>query len=220
MPEPDERDLPVEHADQEDESSRSPEPEHAPVVSGSAGVGVGKFPRALNRFNWGAFFLPVFWGVAYGVWPIVIVWLMALAASLFFTTFAAEGAERLQVIAAIAVGTEIVSGLARLWAGSNANLLLWRRDQLRLEVLSGSEPRFTVEKYEAKQRVWRIAGAIMLGLSAVTVGLLNAQQWATFGLTIVGPALPVIWIVAEVSLGIWLDSRMKTDQPLPAPAGR
>jgi len=178
--------------------------------------GVGRLPLGLRRFNWGAFLLPLFWGAAYGLWPVVSAWLLAaLTPIVLALMFATEGRTTLPftTFVGIAVVSEMVAGLTRLWAGANANRLLWRREALRLELVPTSQPRFSTERYSARQRNWVLwGGALMLIGTAVGVPL-AIPTWQEYGLTYVGAFMPLVWLAAEVMLAFWLDVRMRMEPP-------
>jgi hypothetical protein len=193
--------------------------EQADPTSAERPFGVGEMPLALNRFNWGAFFLPFFWGFAYRSYQVVGAWAVAIGAPLVMSLVVPTG-ENAPVanIIGVTVAAELVSGLARLWAGANANRLLWARETLRLQVVMGSAPAYTTAHFESRQRAWTLWGAIIIAVGAFVTVPINAYLWRGSGLTYVGAVVPVVWLLAEVGLGLWLDSRMRAEPSEGEPA--
>lgn len=175
--------------------------------------GSGEMPDELNRFNWGAFLLPVVWGVVYGSWQIVGVWALALMAPLLLASLVGGASSLLSNVILLSVASEIAAGVARLWAGANANRMLWRRDAMRLQVLTSARPRFTVERYKARQRLWTIWGAVIVGVSSVVAVPFMGMMWQEYELTYVGGVMPLVWLAAEVLLALWLDARVRAEPP-------
>lgn len=176
-------------------------------------LGVGAPSPALRRFNWGAFLLPLIWGAVYGSWQILGVWMLALISPLFVGALMGTGQERVTATAVVGVTvvSEVLAGLARLWAGLNANRLVWAREAMRLEYVPDSTPRITVERFVSRQRVWTIWGAIIMGTSALVTVPFTARVWSEYGLTYVGAVMPLVWLAMEVGLGLWLDSRLRAE---------
>jgi putative Ca2+/H+ antiporter (TMEM165/GDT1 family) len=172
-------------------------------------------PSELNRFSWGAFLLPLFWGVAYGSWPVLGAWALALAVPLLLAAMFGTPAPNTSVatIIGVTVVSELVAGVVRLWVGANANRTLWMRESFRLSVLPDAKTRFTVERFLGKQAKWTIWGAILVGAGFLVLIPTTAQTWSKYELTYVGAAVPLVWLAAEVFLGVWLDSRMRMEPP-------
>jgi hypothetical protein len=187
--------------------------EQAEQVHRDRPFGVGEFPRELSRFNWGAFLLPIAWGVVYGAWPVVAVWAAAALLPLVIAMMLGEAAVLLQNVILVTVVAEIASGLARLWSGVNANRVLWKRDAMRLEVSEKAKPRFTMERFRTRQRQWVIWSAALVGVTSAASIPLAASVWADYELTYVGAVMPILWLGAEVLLGVWLDTRMRSEPP-------
>ncbi|HSK47427.1 MAG TPA: hypothetical protein VLA05_05410 [Coriobacteriia bacterium] len=175
--------------------------------------GVGEFPKELRRFSWGAFMLPLFWGATYGSWQIMATWLIALASPLFFGSLVGSGeaGTPTSTIIGVVVLSEIVAGVARLWAGSNANRLLWQREATRLAVLPDSKPRFNLGKFASRQRLWALWGSIIVIVGALGSIPFTSEVWREYGLTYVGALMPVVWLAVEIVLGLWMDVRMRMD---------
>lgn len=178
------------------------------------GFGKGDLPENLRRFNWGAFFLPFFWGVAYRSWPVLAAWFVAVTSPMLIIamTGATRGG-RLSVVLGVSVASEIVAGLCRLWAGLNANSGLWRRDALLREMLPAYQSRLTIDRFTARQRIWTIVGAVVALLSAALIAPFEASVWREYGLAYIGGAMPIVWLVAEILLGLWLDDRIRKEPP-------
>jgi len=180
-----------------------------------ASYGVGKIPAVIRRFNWGAFMLPLFWGAAYGSWQIIGVWLFALVSPLFVAalTRTDQAGASISAIIGVTVLGEAVSGLARLWAGANANRLLWQREALRMAVVPESGPRFTVSRFTSRQKLWGLWGAVIVVVGTVATVPFTTSVWEEYGLTYVGALMPVVWLLIEIMLGFWLDNRMRLEPP-------
>lgn len=180
--------------------------------------GVGEFPAELNRFSWGAFLLPFFWGIANNSWPVLTAWVVGTTSPLLIASMMGVDSKTPVVTSLIAaeVLSEIVSGIARLWAGANAYRLLWRRDSLLSEI--GRPPkRGAIGAFLAKQRTWTIVGAIAMSLVAVGSIPIAADFWKDYGLRYAGPAISTGWLMAEVLLGMWLGKQMRAEQPAEVP---
>lgn len=188
----------------------------------AAGFGRGEMPASLRRFNWGAFLLPLFWAIAYGAWPIAAFWLFAPLVPLAMGSILGyDGtAATLSVLIGVTIVSEALGGLVRLWAGANANRIVWRNEALRLEVVEGSQPRFTVERFTARQLTWMRVGWALMVVGAGAAAWLEANSWGEFGLKIPGGVMPILWLVAEVALAVWLSGRMRAESPdSPEPLG-
>lgn len=182
--------------------------------------GVGEMPDDLYRFSWAAFTLPFIWGATYGVWPVVMWWLVASLAPIILASalgFDLETSPASTVII-VAVFSEAVSGIYRLWAGVNAHSLLWRRETVRLSVLPGSKPRFSIARFKKRQRTWIIVGWVLLIVALILSLAMNYVTWQGFGLSIAGAVAPLVFMGAEVWLGVWLSLKMVQERPGPADA--
>lgn len=202
--------MPAESSEPSD-NIPSPEADEQPAVYGRV-FGVGEFPRQLDRFAWGAFLLPFFWGIANNSWPVLTAWVIGTTSPLLITSMFGINGEMPPVSTLIAaeVLSEIVAGAARLWAGANAYRLLWRRDALLNEI--GRPPRRGfVGAFLAKQRTWTLVGGIAMTLVAIGSVPLSAEFWKDYGLQNVAPAVSVGWLVAEVLLGMWLGRQMRAE---------
>ncbi len=188
--------------------------------------GGGEFPRELDRFNWGAFFVPAFWAVAYGTWPILFFWLFTLLLPIFLLMITGSfGQTTLEAsIVGVTVISQFAEGVMRLWAGANANAMLWKRETLRLDVVEGSRPRFSLERFVARQRTWTIIGAVIMVLSIAGVVMLAALPGASgdqlreqVGVASSDAVLALVWAVAEFVLALWLAGKMRADRHAAAP---
>lgn len=190
------------------------------------GVGEGDMPAEFNTFNWGAFLLPFFWGLAYGVWPVVTLWLVALMTPIVLAIFAGSGGESsLEAsLVGITVISEIVSGVIRLYIGSSANRLFWTREQLRLQVVEDSLPRVSMNRFLGRQRIWIIVGWVFMAASiagVAVIALLGGESGTALrdqlGVTQIDAGLSIVWLLAEVLLGVWLAWKMRQDLPAGPP---
>jgi hypothetical protein len=177
--------------------------------------GTGPLPSELNRFSWGAFLLPLFWGVAYGVWPLVAIWAGVLVTPLMLSAFAVTPGQTppASTVVGVSVISELVRGLGLLWAGTAAYRMLWRRESFRLEVLTGSRPRFTVERFLSRQRVWTVWGAVIMIVGTAVMVPFGFEAWRSYGLAYAGALMPLLWLAAELLLAFWLDVRMRAEPP-------
>jgi len=191
-----------------------------PQAAPEAGFGVGEMPDDLYRFSWAAFTLPFFWGIAYGVWPIVIWWLVSLMLPFLLAALFGTGVgEQVSILVGVTVAAETVNGMVRLWAGTSGHTLLWRKEAFRLKVLPGAAPRFGVSRFKSRQRLWTVGGWILLISALVASVIVNYVQWAKYGLSIPAAAEPLIFMGAEVWLGVWLSLKMRDERPgVPGPA--
>lgn len=181
------------------------------------GFGSGEMPPELDRFNWGALLLPSIWGIVYGVWPVVTLWLLGLSTPVIL--MAIVGVAGPTAVSSAAVGISVVSQIIgitiSLYIGASATRMLWRREQLRLEVL-GVPARFSVEKYRARQKVWTRVGVVFLvfslfGLGIIGLGSDDVANQVRAQLQ-VGPwdaAIASVWLAAEIGLGLWLSAQMR-----------
>lgn len=183
-------------------------------------VGQGEPPASFNRFNWGAFLLPVFWGLAYGVWPVVSIWLLSLLVPLGLGMIAASGGSSAIESSAIGITiiSEVASGIARLYIGANANRLLWSRERIRLELVEGSLPRVSVSRFVSRQRVWAIVGWSLMAFSIASVAVLAlldgeiaSAARSQIGITKLDAAVSIVWLLAEIGLGVWLAIKMRQE---------
>lgn len=200
-----------------------------PPVLARRGFGAGEFPDELYRFNWGAFLLPQFWGLAHAAWPIVLAWLLTIFVPIALAgLFLGDGGVRTTAaIAGITVLSELTLGGVRLWAGLSANQISWQREARRLTLLEGTNPRFDVARFVSRQRVWAAVGAGLALLSVVGAAVLAfsvdpaiAQMREELGITGLDAGVSVLFLLVEVALGFWLGSRMRSqgpDRPVDAP---
>jgi hypothetical protein len=204
--------------------------ENLPGVSPvSLDFGVGDFPRELDRFNWGAFLLPLPWGVGFGAWTVVLLWmLMATVPLLFATIVGSFGKEALAAnLLLVTLVAEVISGGIRLWIGANATKMLWAREQQRLRLVEGAQPRFGVTRYLARQRTWTGVGIGLTVLMIASLGLLVfstdpmvASMMEKQGITSQDAALSAFWLVAEAGLGLWLAAKMRQEDAVEPPPSR
>lgn len=109
-------------------------------------------PTCLNKWNWGAFAMPVLWGLLNGIgWPFFV----GIASIVFGYYFAIKlnpdaivsWGRTLSTIAFIIIG---------LYLGNAGNRIAWRR----------KEEHTTIEDFEKKQNIWNIVGIVISSLSA------------------------------------------------------
>jgi len=182
------------------------------------GVGDGPMPDTLMRFNWGAFCLPALWGVVHGTWSLIGLWLAAqllpvAAAALGFVS-TAQGTISMPALIGVSVIAEAFLGFVRIWSGASANRLYWERASLRLAALPAATPKVDTAQFRARQRLWEQWGAAGLGLGLVLTVVSNYMQLKPYGLqwAFVGESL--VFLAAEVALGIWFAGQMRAEYPL------
>lgn len=176
-------------------------------------VGVGEMPAEVYRFNWGAFLMPGVWGVFYGIWQMIALWLASILAPFAVVSLGGGDATALPSLISASVISEAVVGVARLWAGMNANRLYWQREQLRLSVIPDATPKFEIGKFLRRQRGWGIWGAIILAPTIAINVPASYTQWQKYQMGTTGVMLPLLWLFAEACLGAWLGYRMTVDGP-------
>ena len=191
------------------------------------GFGAGELPHDLNRFNWGAFFMPLFWSVGFGAWSVLWLWMIMATSPIVIVAIVGSFGEDVlaQNLLLVTVIAEVVAGAIRLWIGANANRLLWTRERLRLEFVEGARPRFSAVKFAARQRTWasvgvwftlaRLAGLALLAFSPEP---LVAEALERQGATAQDVLLSGFWLLAEIALAWWLAGAMRRDaQPQELP---
>jgi hypothetical protein len=190
--------------------------------------GVGEMPPELDRFNWGAFLLPLPWGVWYTLWPVVSLWMvMALTPLVLALLVSLTGEEQLVSSAlGITIVSEVIGGVIRLWIGVSATRMLWARESLRLRVVERAQPRLSSDRYRSRQKKWTIAGIVVNVLGLAGLALLTfsnnpstVQLRTQQGIRPLDAGLSAFWLVVEVGLALWLASRMQTERAADDPAG-
>lgn len=209
----------VAHEPSEDEDQAGEGRSQAPLEM--LGFGAGRMPAEIYAFSWGAFFLPVVWGIVYGVWPVVSVWLGTMLLPFAVSALFGLGTDSTasQILGA-AIVTEMCVAAARLWVGSNANMWLWRKESLRLTLLQGTTPRFSVAQFISRQRVWVIVGAVLQSLSAGLLAFAALAPQEFYAILeqqqlLVGRrdmAMSLVWVIAEVVLAAWLAAQMRKER--------
>lgn len=183
------------------------------------GVGDGEPSAQMLRFNWGAFFMPGLWALVYGVWPLVGLWLAAVTLPLLLgfsvgLVVALQGATlSLGALIGVTLTADVFAALCRLWAGANANRLYWKREAARLAANPAAVPATSVTRFLGRQAKWLVWGAVGAVVStAVTIPAAMAS-WRPYGLAGAAVAEPVVWLLAEIALGLWLAGRMRLEHP-------
>ena len=181
------------------------------------GVGEGDAPASMLRFNWGAFFVPGLWALVYGVWPLIGLWLaavtfpLALGFAVGLVVSVRGDALSLAALIGVTVVSELVVALSRLWTGANANRLYWKREASRLAAGPAAMAVTSVPRFLGRQGKWRVWGATgAVVATAITVPA-AAVTWRAYGLGWAAVAEPIVWLGAEIALGIWLSGRMRLE---------
>lgn len=194
---------------------RTPRREDIPLSLGA--FGVGEFPASLQRFNWGAFLLPAVWGVVYAVWRIVGLWFLAAFAPLFlsivFGVTQTNGALAIPSLIAITVVSDAFLAFVRLWTGGNANRMLWEHEAVRLRIKPEARPKFTNQSYVGRQRRWTLWGiaGLVVGLGFAVVS--NYRLMQPYGLGVAFVVEPIVFLGAQIALGVWLSRKMREEYP-------
>lgn len=198
-----------------DESKTAQEQAIASPLLLSRGYGVGEMPDDVRRFNWGAFLLMPFWGVAYGLPSVLAWWSMTYFLPLAVSSLVEE-ATAASTLAGISAVLLVITSTVKLWVGMNANTWLWRREHFRLEALNGIPPRFTIQGFFQRQRKWIIVGIALLALSFVSYGLLALSvspefvaMREQFNITPMQLSVSAGWTLAETLLALWLASKLR-----------
>lgn len=195
-------------------------PVAAPIDPEVLGFGAGDMPAELNQFNWGALLLPLIWSVAYGVWPVFMLWMAGFITPYILVSLIGLGGQA--AVASAAVGITVVAqfiGTAiSLYVGMNATRMLWRKEQIRLELVPGASPRFSVAKFMARQQLWRTFGIAVLGMSVAGLGIIGLSTGETaqqvreqMQVSQLDAGLAFVWVAAEIILGLWLAAQMRKE---------
>ena len=200
-----------------------PAPAPEPDSRITDGVGEGPIPASMQRFNWGAFMIPVVWGVVYGVWPVVfasiatstiIPLVLAFLASAFIPGATSDNIP-VQVLLGIVVVSDAASSFVRLWVGASGNRLFWRREFRRLDADPAAVARISTGRFLSRQRLWTVWGAVgvvlLLGVSAPGA----YELWKPNGLGWAAVAEPVVFLLAQLALAVWLSRAMRHEHPIP-----
>ncbi len=210
------------------DAAEKPAPAHTDMTKPTEVVldfGVGDFPRALDRFSWAAFLLPLPWAIGYGAWSVLTLWtIMALIPFVLVALVGSFGEDAVALnIVAINIVSEVLAGGIRLWIGANANRMLWVREKFRLGLIEGARPRFSIDKFVGRQRTWVWVGAIIMALSVVGLALLALSTEPTVvqfrteqSLEPRDAALAGFWLLAQIVLGMWLAAKMREESAEPA----
>lgn len=192
----------------------------APIDLADLGFGAGEMPHEINQFNWGALLLPLLWSVAYGVWPVFMLWMLGFVTP--YVLISLVGLAGQAAVASAAVGITVVAQLIAtaisLYIGMNASRMLWQKESLRLQLIPGASPRFSVAKFIERQRWWRTFGVGVLGMSLAGLAIIGLsggevaeQVRAQMQVTQVDAALAFVWVAAEIILGLWLAAQMRKE---------
>lgn len=168
-------------------------------------VGEGPLPRSLDRLNWGALLLPVWWALVHGVWGWFVVmtgwWILGRGLSIVaYRVLGTSLPLRVLAYSAISlIGWVVVVPLAR-----RANALFWIREGNRMTRESDqSVPRSsaTVEKYTKGQRTWAIVGLVAMAYGYTAGGYLMLHR---SGATLIDLSVDVAVNVAVLAvLYLW-----------------
>lgn len=186
-----------------------------------ADFGRGEMPERLERFNWGVFFLMPLWGLVYGSSAVLGWWVLSIMAT-FVIGSLINGAASASAVAGASSAATVVGIAIRLWVGMNANKWLWKRERLRMELIEGARPRYTVLAFQSRQLTWLIAGAVLTVLSVLGLAVLGlstdpviSDVRAQLMITPVQVTAAAVWTFAEVALAAWLAARMRKDSGAP-----
>lgn len=163
--------------------------------------GVGNFPQAgADFFNWGAFSQPLIWGVIQGVWPIVLAALAADILPFLYLYFVPEAASiQIRVFLGYVIVQQLTNGIMRIWAGINANKLLWQRESFLIENISGKS-RFSLQQFIGRQLKWGKYGLIALTAQyIISIGINYSQLEAAGTLpALIVSLVIIVWFTAVI----------------------
>ncbi len=180
--------------------------------------GRGEMPPEVQRFNWGAFLVPVLWGVGYRVWHLVAIWAFALLvpltlSSLVLAASSGSGSPSVSAVIGVTVISDALVAYIRLWAGANANRLFWQREHARLEADATARPRVTIPVFLLRQRAWVVWGLIGAALALAVSYPAAVQAWKPYGLESAALLEPVAFLVGQIVIALWLARQMRLDNP-------
>lgn len=195
-------------------------PVAVPIDPETLGFGAGDMPMELNQFNWGALLLPLLWSVAYGVWPVFMLWMLGFVTP--YVLISLVGLAGQAAVASAAVGITVVAQLIAtaisLYIGMNASRMLWQKESIRLQLIPGASPRFSVAKFIARQRWWRTFGVAVLGFSVAGLAIIGLsggevaeQVRSQMQVSRIDAGLAFVWVAAEIALGLWLAAQMRKE---------
>jgi hypothetical protein len=136
-------------------------------------VGAGEFPYELDRVNWGAALLAIYWAALHGIWR----WFFGLlgARIVWFAVWYAvdtylPAPSPTAALIRVAVGALLLPGIDAVFA-VRANRLFWKRDQ--------SVPRLAgpTADYVGRQKTWAWVGAVLLGLGSASIVSEAVTRW-------------------------------------------
>lgn len=195
------------------EPEKSTNNESSRVDVSSLPFGVGEYPAyILNFFNWGAFSQPFFWGVIYGVWPVVLVVLAADVVPYTISYFMMKSApESIKVLFYSLIVQLLCTTIARLYAGLKANELVWTRESMVVKMIRDGQPRWDMNHYLNRQMAWAKYGMLFYALSAVASSYVyyTALGSANKAALLFGAVLPLLWFGASVLAGRQLARQQK-----------
>ncbi|MDZ4064723.1 MAG: hypothetical protein U1E22_08670, partial [Coriobacteriia bacterium] len=154
---------------------------HPAVAEPSQLFGQGEFPASLDRLNWGAVLMSALWALAYGMWPISLLFLaLRFGAVVLLGVLRATLASSPSLAIAMAVGIEVVTWVVLGVFGLRANRLAWQRHGARLggrDSQPQSRP-LTVEGYLTNQTIWVRVG-IIFTITGTAYGLYEVANSAS-----------------------------------------
>lgn len=135
-------------------------------------LGEGEFPRGLDRVNFGAFLLAFLWAPFHRLWGWFGVFLvlevfesaMGLSAPGFL-----HGVFEQPVVT---VGFRVVYWTVTIAFALRANRLVWTEERTRAARAKGeslSKPPSLASRYASNQRLWTIAGLVLLAGTPLTL---------------------------------------------------
>lgn len=174
--------------------------------------GVGSYPqRFFDFFHWGAFAEPLIWGVFYGIWPVAFLALVAqgipyLVSYGILQLTSVDYANSLTVVFAVTAFAELVAGIVRLWAGMNANRLLWKRESVVIAMVRKGAPRWTFAYVLSRQRLWaRVTMAIYV-ISFFVMAYVNYLMMLETSeiVAMFAAAHTIVWALAILIAAHWI----------------
>jgi len=170
--------------------------------------GVGQYPESLLEFfNWGAFSQPVLWGLVYGIWPLVLAALAAdVVPYILMYLFFKNSPESMRLLSYELIAQQMLMSIARIYAGTKANRLLWARESMLVATLRDGQARWNLERYFKGQSQWARYGVLVMVGVTVLSAYANYALYATSdpAAALYFAAFPILWLAATVLAGVWI----------------
>jgi len=174
--------------------------------------GKGDYPEKLfDFFNWGAFAIPLVWGIVHGVWSFVWLSFMGnfLGAFLLMQVSESPTATPGMYFGALVIG-QLIQGAIRLWIGMRANQTYWNlvsSGRARGFGFGMANKEMSIKQYLVKQRQWALIGMsvmVFATLLMIFYNYLTSDIAETAGTLFSTVGQDLIWFVAVLSAAYYL----------------